>query len=110
MAINDDEGESRGLDGVTERFRAPPRQKHGLTVRIIRDGVAEQHPLPKAGKVVIGRAKGADIRIEDASISRQHAALHVGPTLTIEDLGSANGTRVAGRLIVAGEPVPVAAL
>jgi DNA-binding NtrC family response regulator len=44
--------------------------------------------------VSIGRAEGNDIRIDDPSVSRRHAVLHLGPPLRIEDLGSANGTFV----------------
>lgn len=50
--------------------------------------------LPEHGALVIGRAPECDLRVEDASISRRHAVLHVGPTLQIEDLGSVNGTHV----------------
>ncbi|WP_437686964.1 sigma 54-interacting transcriptional regulator [Sorangium sp. So ce176] len=51
-------------------------------------------PLPARGSVVLGRDEGCDVRIDDRSVSRRHAALHVGPPLRIEDLGSANGTFV----------------
>ncbi len=52
--------------------------------------------LPRAGKVTIGRLNECEIRIDHPSVSRQHAELHVGPPLTVVDLGSFNGTRVAG--------------
>jgi pSer/pThr/pTyr-binding forkhead associated (FHA) protein len=53
-----------------------------------------RHRLPAEGRVTIGRAAECDVRIDDASVSRNHAILHVGPPLRIEDLGSANGTRI----------------
>jgi len=53
--------------------------------------------LPREGTITIGRAEGNDVRIDDASVSRHHARLHVGSALRIEDLGSANGTFVRGR-------------
>jgi len=59
--------------------------------------------LPTRGTLVIGRAADAHVSIPDASVSRRHAQLHVGSTLTIEDLGSANGTRVDGAPLAPGE-------
>jgi transcriptional regulator with GAF, ATPase, and Fis domain len=61
------------------------------------------YPLPGAGDVIIGRSESADLRIDDASVSRQHARLVLdGDIITIIDLGSHNGTfvnkvRVTGR-------------
>src|SRR6185503_14443041 len=49
------------------------------------------------------RGTEADIRIDDASISRKHAVLSIGPKIRIKDLGSANGTRVANRSLESGE-------
>jgi two-component system, NtrC family, response regulator AtoC len=46
---------------------------------------------------VIGRAKDADIVIDDASVSRRHAVLSGGADFTIEDLGSENGTTIVVR-------------
>jgi two-component system, NtrC family, response regulator AtoC len=50
------------------------------------------YPLPQRGTIVIGRGTNCDVRIDDLSISRQHASVHLGTELTVEDLGSANGT------------------
>ena len=49
-------------------------------------------PLPPRGQVAIGRAEENDVRLDHPSVSRRHAILHVGPGLSLEDLGSANGT------------------
>lgn len=55
------------------------------------------HPLPTSGKVVIGRAEDVDVRIDDPSVSRRHAILHLDSPMRIEDLGSSNGTLVRRR-------------
>ena len=55
------------------------------------DGVM-RHALPEAGRVRIGRADDNDLRIEEASVSRQHAVLHLEPAPVLEDLGGSNGT------------------
>ena len=56
-------------------------------------------PLPASGRLVFGRGGDADVQIADGSLSRAHAAIHVGPTLLLEDLGSANGTRIQPGLL-----------
>jgi two-component system, NtrC family, response regulator AtoC len=50
--------------------------------------------LPQTGEVSIGRGEDSVVRIDDPSVSRQHAVLRTGETLEIEDLGGANGTFV----------------
>jgi DNA-binding NtrC family response regulator len=51
--------------------------------------------LPTTGDVTIGRDEGSTVRIEDPSVSRRHAVIHLGGgALQIEDLGGANGTFV----------------
>jgi len=47
--------------------------------------------LPSAGEVTIGRAEGNAVRIDDPSVSRQHAVLRLGDKLEIEDLSGGNG-------------------
>ena len=79
------------------------RGGEGLVLRVVGEGLVELFALPRAGDVVIGRGAEADVRIDDASISRKHALLGLGPRIRIKDLGSANGTRVADRALDAGE-------
>ena len=53
-----------------------------------------EHPLSESG-TVIGRATCAALRVDDPSISREHARiLHQGGFWQIMDLGSSNGTLV----------------
>lgn len=50
--------------------------------------------LPLTGHVTIGRGQHNNIVIEDTSVSRDHAILHLGADLRIEDKSSRNGTEV----------------
>ena len=50
--------------------------------------------LPATGTLTIGRGDECDVRIDDQSVSRRHAILHLGSRLAIEDLGGVNGTLV----------------
>ncbi|MEO6576591.1 MAG: FHA domain-containing protein, partial [Polyangiaceae bacterium] len=71
-----------------------------MTVRVLSVFAADSvstHPLPASGRVTIGRAPDNDVVIDDASVSRHHAVIDMGPPVKIEDLGSANGTRVRPR-------------
>ncbi|HEX2685056.1 MAG TPA: sigma 54-interacting transcriptional regulator [Kofleriaceae bacterium] len=53
------------------------------------------YQLPLSGDVIIGRSETADLRIEDGSVSRQHARLALeGGSVTISDLGSQQGTYI----------------
>jgi two-component system, NtrC family, response regulator AtoC len=72
------------------------------------DGGSLSRILPASGSLSIGRSSGCDVRIDHTSVSRKHAVLHVGTVNKIEDAGSANGTRIAGRSVGSGMPVPVA--
>jgi DNA-binding NtrC family response regulator len=68
---------------------------------------AETQPLPSNGTLSIGRGEDANVRVVDALASRAHAQLHIGETLEIEDLGSANGTRLGDQRIPANVRVPL---
>ena len=60
------------------------------------------------GEHLIGRASDADVRFDDESISRRHAILRIGrDEMTIEDLGSMNGTRVRDHKLRRSEAVSV---
>lgn len=72
------------------------------------DGGSLSRVLPATGTLTIGRSSTCDVRIDHTSVSRKHAVLHLGAINKIEDTGSANGTRVAGRPLSSGIPVAVA--
>jgi len=58
-----------------------------------------QIPLER-GTMILGRGQDADIRFEDELVSRRHCALSFdGQSVTVEDLGSTNGTFVDGNYI-----------
>ena len=54
--------------------------------------------LPARGEVTVGRGGGAgvDVKLDDAKASRRHLRFYLGDDIEVEDLGSANGTRVHG--------------
>ncbi|MFO0634810.1 MAG: sigma 54-interacting transcriptional regulator [Nannocystaceae bacterium] len=85
-----------------------PTATGGPCVVVLGSGAVRQVPLPERGELRIGRGEGCEIHIEGESVSRRHAVLRVGPPMTIEDLGSSNGTRVAGVALPANVPTPVA--
>jgi len=78
--------------------------------------------LPTRGEVVVGLGDtaGVDVKLDDAKASRRHLRFQISDSgeIAIEDLGSANGTRVGGRKltpqtrvpILAGEAISVGAL
>jgi DNA-binding NtrC family response regulator len=92
--VTETQGAERGAEQAGEQ---------GLI--LIVNGVVSTHPLPRQGTVTLGRARECDIQIIDPSVSREHARLRVGVPITIEDLGSANGTRIRGDAIASELPV-----
>ena len=62
--------------------------------------------LPERASLSIGRGADVDLRLDDHAVSRRHLLLHLlGDRVRVEDLGSANGTRVGGRELRKGETV-----
>ncbi|MBK7858747.1 MAG: sigma 54-interacting transcriptional regulator [Archangiaceae bacterium] len=64
---------------------------------VLSESGTSSHALPAQGTVTLGRGEDADIKLDDASASRRHAMLHLGPEVRLEDLGSSNGTVVRGK-------------
>ncbi|MBB5122671.1 FHA domain-containing protein [Streptomyces eurocidicus] len=62
--------------------------------------------LLHGGEVHVGRSTAADVPLDDPDVSRLHCAVTLAEdgTVTVRDLGSTNGTALAGEE-VAGEPV-----
>lgn len=54
-------------------------------------------------EVIVGRGEEANFQLRDASVSRSHATFQIAPegngAVTLQDLGSTNGTRVNGRSV-----------
>jgi len=90
-----------------ETHRLSPADQTGLCLLVVGAGGGVAHRLPETGEVIIGRSVECQIQIDEPSISRRHARLVLDPPLRIEDLGSANGVRVAQRALAPHEPVTV---
>lgn len=60
------------------------------------DGVTLREYQLNTGRVTIGRQPGNDIRLDDQTVSSEHAAVQLGDPATLTDLGSTNGTFVNG--------------
>ena len=67
----------------------------------------EDRSLPLAeGTTILGRAEEAGIRFDLPGVSRRHARIDVeGDRVTVEDLGSRNGTFLRGERIIARAPL-----
>jgi DNA-binding NtrC family response regulator len=80
----------------------------GYHLTVMGPDVFETVELPARGEVVLGRGAGVDVPLDEPRASRRHARLRVGDAgFEIEDLGSANGTRVRGRRLEAKRAVPI---
>jgi ABC-type multidrug transport system ATPase subunit/pSer/pThr/pTyr-binding forkhead associated (FHA) protein len=67
-------------------------------VRYRREGGAWQEQPVTASEVILGRASGSDLRLDDLDVSRRHARLTLTPDgLWLTDLGSTNGTQIDGK-------------
>src|SRR5262249_19830306 len=78
-----------------------------MSLLVIGKDLFAAHPLPQSGQLAIGRAAASGARIDDLSVSAEHAVLEVGPPLVIRDVGSANGTRLRGTWLKPGQAVPL---
>ncbi len=87
---------------------APGLEGGAYSLLVVRNGSSSVYALPASGKVLVGRAPHADIRIDHGSVSREHARFELGETITLADLGSANGTRVRGARLEPERPEPIA--
>ncbi|NOJ95293.1 sigma 54-interacting transcriptional regulator [Corallococcus coralloides] len=84
--------------------RAAPEGR--LYLLLLQGNTSRVVPLPREGAVVVGRAVGADVVVEDASVSRQHARVAVAEgEVFISDLGSHNGVRVNGERVQGSRPL-----
>ena len=104
-------------DAETERLDALPRMSHAARRRTVPDTAAEPGRYLVAedrgerrllrlgpGATRIGRGFGADLRLDDAAVSRRHAIIVTGDRgAVILDDRSANGTLLNGRRVARAE-------
>jgi two-component system, NtrC family, response regulator AtoC len=83
--------------------RATPR----LRVVVFWDGGSVSQVLSPGAELSVGRSNECDLVVEDDSVSRRHAIVRGGPPPSIEDLGSANGTRIGEEPLAAKKPAPL---
>jgi pSer/pThr/pTyr-binding forkhead associated (FHA) protein len=78
-----------------------------MDVRLVIERGAKRKVLHFRGdEAVVGRSHGNTVRIPSAEVSRQHCRLYLNEGLvTVEDLGSVNGTFLNGQRIQEGEVV-----
>ncbi len=102
MGAHEDDGESTRitrLPNFETDFRSRPQQAHAYLVVLSGTNLGEMFKID-APESIIGRAMGTHLRLSDDGISRRHCRiLSTGGRISIEDLGSANGTLVNGELI-----------
>ena len=92
------------MNPVRRHYGPPPMRRQVL---IVSEGIEQVRDLPRSGMVRIGRGSRVGVRIADDSVSRIHAALHIGDRMFIEDLDSFNGTFVRGIRLTARHPQEV---
>jgi predicted component of type VI protein secretion system len=106
VAGNDDEGVTRQTSLPESSSPDDQPTGHVADVGIIAElratlsnGEKKTLPLYRlADQLVVGRGTACEWQIDDHSLSRKHAQLRWnGRELTVEDMGSANGTRVNGK-------------
>ena len=95
-----------------KRRRAGPDLRAGVSPRL--EVVAAMGYEPGTsfdvdGGAVLGRANGADIKVDDPFASSAHARIFPrGDFMYVEDMGSTNGTYLNGRQLRASERLRIA--
>jgi len=96
------EGEGAGLDPdqAAERFL----EEHRAALVVLRGAaMGEEHEL-SSRRLLIGRGTNAGLRLDDDSVSHEHALVELGPEgFAVRDLGSTNGVRLNGLPVTGAE-------
>ncbi|MBH5336690.1 FHA domain-containing protein [Streptomyces pactum] len=113
-------GEPPLVDGAVISLGAPagphgwsadpvPEAATGVRLHVVAGPDAGGVHLLHGGQIRIGRSTEADVPLDDPDVSRLHCAVTVADDgrITVADLGSTNGTLMAGRRVGA-TPVPLA--
>ncbi len=87
--------EAKPVEGSTRR-----RRSAALALRYIEPSDLKGERIDVDNAVVIGRSAECDVSLNDTYLSSRHARFaHDGDDLTLEDLGSTNGTYVNQEMV-----------
>lgn len=103
-----DEERRAAKSGIAIPSAAPPMPDIQVIARITQQNGTREVPLvfkPGGKRLNVGRASDNELTLNDASVSKIHAALLMTAegTLLVADTGSTNGTYINGRRIAYGE-------
>lgn len=78
---------------------------------LVRKSDGTEQEIELDGELIIGRGEGSALVLTEGGVSRKHARLTVNASgqVTIEDLGSSNGTFLDGEKIAGAAPFPAKA-
>ena len=94
-----------GSGDIVEVGRILIEVRSGRSFFVVRNGALAGARFEVDGKLSVGR-QDADLIIDDEQVSRRHAIVHqTAIGLTIEDIGSVNGTMVNRRRIAHSTPL-----
>ena len=104
----EDEAKRAEKAGIVIPTAAPPMPDIEVIARVTLPNGTREIPLifkPGGKRLNVGRASDNELMLNDASVSKIHAALLMTSegTLLVADTGSTNGTYVNGRRIAYGE-------
>lgn len=86
----------RSREAVGENAQRPPEVEREVVTLTV---AGKTHPVTSR-RVVLGRSRECDVRVEDGNVSRRHAELvQEGATYWLVDLGSTNGTELNGESV-----------
>jgi two-component system, NtrC family, response regulator AtoC len=95
------------MDPDPQKTALEPERKAGITgdlLLVTGLGQFQSHRI-ETDEIKIGRATDCDVVIDHRALSRYHVLVRVKPALSIQDLGSTNGTRIGTSLLKGGEPM-----
>jgi DNA-binding NtrC family response regulator len=94
----------RAATTVPETAIVAPRGLHLVIFDV--DGVKVRR-LSRSRPLVVGRAPECDVRVTSPSVSRRHFSVLEADPPVVEDLQSANGTRISGQRLMPGATATV---
>ena len=99
-----------GQDEDRTRAAAHEPQASGQRQLVIMSPASVQTvPLIGHGELTLGRSGRSAVAVDDPLLSREHLRVRWAADVTVEDLGSVNGTKLGDRRLQPHEPTPLPA-